>query len=255
MEPPEEEFVQEARSNLRGLTNGLLAVEDRQDPETIDELFRTAHSLKGACRTVGLADASQLAHSLEDLLDAFRRGEVEPTAELIDGALDAVDDLEATIEAATNGTGPDVDPVTTGEALRDALDAHRTDPGPSAGAAEPTSPAGAGTSEAREPDAAAAVDDSGPEADREGTPENIPEAVAPPSGSNHGGTDTPERDDRGTASSEREDTGTAPDDRTTSDTGEVEVTDGTGETNRTDDAGSYVRRVRSWLRSVIGRLS
>jgi len=135
MEPPEEEFLREARSNLRGLTNGLLAVEDRQDPETVDELFRTAHSLKGACRTVGLADASRLAHSLEDVLDALRRDEVEATAELIDGALDAVDDLEATVEAAANGTEPGVDPVATGETLRDVLDTHRTDPEPSAGSA------------------------------------------------------------------------------------------------------------------------
>jgi len=135
MEPPEEEFLREARSNLRGLTNGLLAVEDRQDPETVDELFRTAHSLKGACRTVGLADASRLAHSLEDVLDALRRDEVEATAELIDGALDAVDDLEATVEAAANGTEPGVDPVATGEALRDVLETHRTDPEPSAGSA------------------------------------------------------------------------------------------------------------------------
>ena len=43
-------------------------------PETVDELFRTAHSLKGTCRTVGLAEASQLAHSLEDVLDAEPRG-------------------------------------------------------------------------------------------------------------------------------------------------------------------------------------
>jgi len=128
MDPPEE-FLREARSNLRGLTDGLLAVEGRRDAETVDELFRTAHSLKGTCRTVGLAEASQLAHSLEDVLDALRRGEVEATAELIDEALDAVDDLEATIEAAANGTEPAVDPVTTGSDLRDVLDAHRAETG------------------------------------------------------------------------------------------------------------------------------
>ncbi|PSQ11436.1 hypothetical protein BRC93_05470 [Halobacteriales archaeon QS_5_70_15] len=94
MDRPDEEFLQEARSNLQELTDGLLAVEGGGDAETVDELFRTAHSLKGACRTVGLGDAGQLAHSLEDVLDALRRGEVEATAELIDETLAAVDDLE-----------------------------------------------------------------------------------------------------------------------------------------------------------------
>ena len=126
MERPDEEFLQEARSNLRGLTDGLLSVEGRHDPETIDELFRTAHSLKGACRTVGLADASQLAHALEDVLDALRRGDAAATAELIDEALAAVDDLEATVEAFATGREPAVDPVAAGADLRDALDAHRT---------------------------------------------------------------------------------------------------------------------------------
>jgi two-component system chemotaxis sensor kinase CheA len=143
MEPLEEEFLREARSNLRGLTDGLLAVEGRRDAETVDELFRTAHSLKGTCRTVGLAEASQLAHSLEDVLDALRRGEVEATAELIDEALDAVDDLEATIEAAANGTEPAVDPVATGSDLRDVLEAHRAEMGaPAEPAPEDDSTAG-----------------------------------------------------------------------------------------------------------------
>ena len=60
------------------MTDGLLALEqgrvaDEERQSTLENVFRAAHSLKGAARAVGVTVIEQLAHALEDLLDAMRR--------------------------------------------------------------------------------------------------------------------------------------------------------------------------------------
>lgn len=126
-----------------------------------------------------------------------------------------------------------------------------------AGAAESTDQAGAGTSEREKSGTAVTTDEPGTGADQRGPPENTPEAVASPPGSDDGRTDTRRGDERETGEGtdreadtpERDDRGTDTDDRTASETDE------TGETGETEDAGSYVHRVLAWLRSVVGRLA
>ena len=127
-------FFREAKSQIRELNDGLLAVENDDGDVAVDELFRVAHSLKGTCRIQGLSEAGDLAHALEDALGAIRSGDVEPTTALIDDALAVVDVLEAVVRADANDDELDRDVDAPRESLRTALNVARMET-PSADAA------------------------------------------------------------------------------------------------------------------------
>lgn len=120
-------FAQEAEVRLRRLGQQLLELEtDGASPDLIDDIFREAHTLKGAAGVVGLDDVSSVAHALEDLLEGVRRGESEPTGELVDTALAVVDGLNAIVPLVLVGEDcaeeaarviAMIDAFTTGEAV------------------------------------------------------------------------------------------------------------------------------------------
>ncbi|MGD9019579.1 MAG: chemotaxis protein CheA [Desulfuromonadales bacterium] len=95
-------FLSETREHINSLNQ--LAVTLEQEPgnrETIDALFREAHSIKGMAATMGFNSTAQLSHHLEDLLDGFRTsGDIPSTTidyllegiDLLDGLLDDLQD-------------------------------------------------------------------------------------------------------------------------------------------------------------------
>ncbi|MDD5366103.1 MAG: response regulator [Gallionellaceae bacterium] len=67
-------FKIESEERLQRLDSGLLQLEKAPtDQSLLDDLFREAHSLKGAARMLGLAEIQALAHQLEDALGAARK--------------------------------------------------------------------------------------------------------------------------------------------------------------------------------------
>jgi len=91
-----EEFVREGEEHVTELNNALLTLEsDPEDESAMDQIFRTAHTLKGNFGAMGFEDASDLAHAVEDLLDAMRQGEITVTAERMDQVFAGVDSIEA----------------------------------------------------------------------------------------------------------------------------------------------------------------
>ena len=61
-------FLDEASEHIEDLNQNLLRLErDGYDPETINEIFRSAHTLKSSAAFVGLDSLSALAHHMEDL--------------------------------------------------------------------------------------------------------------------------------------------------------------------------------------------
>lgn len=84
-------FRMEAESHSQALTSGLLELEKNQSADKVEPLMRAAHSMKGAARIVGLADAVDLAHAMEDLLVSCQKGEVKLSADQIDLLLAATD--------------------------------------------------------------------------------------------------------------------------------------------------------------------
>jgi two-component system chemotaxis sensor kinase CheA len=91
-----DEFTGEAEELLDTLSRDLVEFESQgRDvrPEVINKIFREVHSLKGLAGMLGFGEISELAHSLEDMLDRLRMGKIEITKELIDVLYDAVDSL------------------------------------------------------------------------------------------------------------------------------------------------------------------
>ena len=91
-------FLSEAREHINGLSQLVVTLE--QEPgnrETIDALFREAHSIKGMAATMGFNNTARLSHHLEDLLDGFRNSGDIPSV-TIDYLLEGIDLLDGLLD-------------------------------------------------------------------------------------------------------------------------------------------------------------
>ena len=91
-----ETFRVEADEHIRAIIAGLVAIERASDTErapVIELIFREAHSLKGAARSVNLASVEALCLELESLFAAMKRNEITLSTEQLDGIHPAVDIL------------------------------------------------------------------------------------------------------------------------------------------------------------------
>ena len=133
-------FVEEAAENFAEMGRALLALEKNPgDAESIDTVFRMAHSVKGMAASLDYTSVAELAHRLEDRMHAVRdRGRVSPGEEsaLLFRGLEA---LEAMLEAVKSGATPPAGDASLLAALRAPL------------AAEPAAKAPAGTAQAESP--------------------------------------------------------------------------------------------------------
>src|SRR6056297_1023231 len=103
-------FVHESEEQLTDLNNSLLALEsDPDDQEAMDDIFRTAHTLKGNFGAMGYDEASDLAHAIEDLLDELREGDMAVTPEVMDLVFAGVDRLELAVESIDEDGTVDVE--------------------------------------------------------------------------------------------------------------------------------------------------
>jgi two-component system, chemotaxis family, sensor kinase CheA len=93
-----EDFLVEAEDILDQMGNDLMllgdmADRDECDPETVNSIFRGAHSLKGLAGMFGHGDISDFAHSLESLLDCLRLGKIPLDSQSISILFEAVEVL------------------------------------------------------------------------------------------------------------------------------------------------------------------
>jgi chemosensory pili system protein ChpA (sensor histidine kinase/response regulator) len=87
-------FVPEAEEHLQAVTECLLALEGNPDPEQVNRLFRSIHTVKGSAAQVGLHRLSAVAHRAEDLIGRLRDGGLQPSPEIVDVCLQSVDVLK-----------------------------------------------------------------------------------------------------------------------------------------------------------------
>ncbi|ELZ00495.1 ATP-binding protein [Natrialba asiatica] len=117
------DFVRESEDRITELNNALLTLERNPDDEAaMDKIFRIAHTLKGNCGAAGLESASNLAHAIEDVLDAVRRNRLTVSPELMDAIFDAVDELERMVEEVALEGEIETDPSATIDSLRAQLE-------------------------------------------------------------------------------------------------------------------------------------
>ncbi len=104
----------EAKDHIIGLSQGILDLEKNPEhADTLKRIFRIAHTLKGSSKMFGLTDMSELAHLLEDALEAFSEKRISPSKALFNLFLQAVDFLTDLSEAAAKGElfEGDLDPL------------------------------------------------------------------------------------------------------------------------------------------------
>ncbi|WP_254273054.1 chemotaxis protein CheA [Haloarcula marina] len=91
-------FIRESEEAITELNNSLLDLEsDPSDQAAMDSIFRTAHTLKGNFGAMGFDDAANLAHAMEDLLDAMRQGEMAVSSDVMDLVFAGVDQIEVIV--------------------------------------------------------------------------------------------------------------------------------------------------------------
>ena len=99
-----EVFIEESKEHLQACNEHLLELEKNPDDISIvNEIFRSAHTLKGMSATMGYEDLASLTHQMENVLDAIRNKVISFTPEILDVVFLAVDDLEAMILSIAGG--------------------------------------------------------------------------------------------------------------------------------------------------------
>jgi two-component system, chemotaxis family, sensor kinase CheA len=97
-------FLAEARGHLAAMNGGLLALErDCRDPETIQDLFVRAHTIKGTAGMLKLREIAETADHLEEALSALREGEIACSDQLIDLFLSAVAAISVQLDGVPAG--------------------------------------------------------------------------------------------------------------------------------------------------------
>lgn len=102
-----EMFIEESREHLQSCNEHLLELEQNpQDLGIVNEIFRSAHTLKGMSATMGYEDIADLTHKMENVLDAIRNAKIRVTTEILDVVFQAVDYLEEMVlDISSGGSG------------------------------------------------------------------------------------------------------------------------------------------------------
>ncbi len=92
-------FKNEAEDYLNILSSGLLELEEHREPELLEQIYRTTHSLKGAARAVNYTGIEELCQVMETIFSRIKNGEMELTHELTDLLLAGVEELKTMINS------------------------------------------------------------------------------------------------------------------------------------------------------------
>lgn len=97
-------FLEESEEEIRELETGLIRLEEEgEDDDTINRVFRAAHTIKGSAGLVGFEPVSNFTHTIENILDRIRNHELKITKKLISHLLESVDVLKRMIAASAEG--------------------------------------------------------------------------------------------------------------------------------------------------------
>ena len=92
-------FIDETQEHLQSLNEHILELEkEPEDTDTINEIFRAAHTLKGMAGTMGYTRMQRLTHDLENVFQEIRNGNMKANAKLIDILFRGLDALEGYLE-------------------------------------------------------------------------------------------------------------------------------------------------------------
>jgi two-component system, chemotaxis family, sensor kinase CheA len=97
-------FIEESREHIQAINQNLLELEkDSSNKNTINEIFRSAHTLKGMAATMGFEDMASLTHEMENVLDLVRNDGLSASTDLMDIIFRSVDILEGILFSIIDG--------------------------------------------------------------------------------------------------------------------------------------------------------
>lgn len=103
MESIIEEFMVETKEIVNALDANLVKLEREPDNlNLLNEIFRGAHTMKGAAGFLGFNELMKLTHKMEDILNKLRKAELTVTPEVMDILLESVDFVKATLQDITD---------------------------------------------------------------------------------------------------------------------------------------------------------
>lgn len=109
-----EMFLEESQDHLQSLNDQLLVLEkDPGDSDAINEIFRSAHTLKGMSATMGYTKIAELTHDMENVLDLIRNDKLEASEDIVDILFHCVDALTQMVANVSNGDAEDASVDTT----------------------------------------------------------------------------------------------------------------------------------------------
>lgn len=109
-------FLEESREHLQTLNNCLLDLENDPGSLTVlDEIFRSAHTIKGMSATMGFTTIAELTHEMENVLDLLRKGTLHADDDITDILFKCIDTLEQLVEnvASNSDATIEIKPLVT----------------------------------------------------------------------------------------------------------------------------------------------
>ncbi|HWI75370.1 MAG TPA: Hpt domain-containing protein, partial [Baekduia sp.] len=111
-------FLAECRENLQELNLAVVRLEEAPDDrETVDAIFRIAHSLKGMAATMGFEGMATLTHKMEDVLELLRQRGGGLSREVVDVLLACLDALSGAVDSIDSDGAESLDPAVLVERL------------------------------------------------------------------------------------------------------------------------------------------
>lgn len=96
-------FIDESNEHLQTLSDQLMILEkEPENSDTINEIFRAAHSLKGMAGTMGYKRMQNLTHDMENVFSEVRNGNVKVTSDMVDVLFQCLDALETYVTNIQN---------------------------------------------------------------------------------------------------------------------------------------------------------
>ena len=106
-------FLDETKEHIQNLSDQIMRLEEKpEDADVINEIFRSAHTLKGMAGTMGFTRMQTLTHDMENVFSEVRSGKLKVNPQIIDvffSCLDALDEYVQNIQN-TSGEGTNDNP-------------------------------------------------------------------------------------------------------------------------------------------------
>jgi two-component system chemotaxis sensor kinase CheA len=123
-------FLAESREHLEALNLAVIRIEERPDDrDTLDEIFRSAHSLKGMSATMGFGQIAALTHKMEDVFEVLRGRPLGVPRSTTDVLFECLDALSAAIESIDTAGAENLEPTALIVRLAGLIDAAPADAG------------------------------------------------------------------------------------------------------------------------------